>query len=395
MQRRLRIDETMPSPSSIRNALKVTTFSSFADLPPACAHLFEPGGTQDVFESLPWFLNFEKHALDPGDQIRIYAVRRNDAETPLAALAMRSTAHPASWLRGRELSSLTNFYTSRFAPACTCTGTERTEALAVLADAIRCDSPRWDAVHLRPLDAGSELFEQLAQAFRRAGLVVHPYFCFGNWYLPVGGRSFEQYLESLPGKARNTLQRKTKKLEKSGIARIEIVTGKENLEPAIQAYQKVYNASWKVPEPYPEFVPGLIRTCTTNGWLRLGLVYIEGEPAAAQIWIVHGGTASIYKLAYDERFAQHSVGTILTARLMQHALDVDRVNEVDYLTGDDPYKRDWMSHRRELWGLLAFNPATVRGLAQIARHTGGRVAKSFLRRLAGRPARAPAAAQAV
>ena len=385
----------MPAHSPNRNALKVTTYSSFAALPSACARLFEPSGTQDVFDTLPWFLNFEKHALNSGDQIRIYAVMRGEEETPLAALAMRAASGSKSWLRARELSSLSNFYTSRFAPACVCTGTEHSEALAVLADAIRADSPRWDAVHLRPLDAGSKLFEQMAQAFRRAGLVVHPYFCFGNWYLPVGGRSFEQYLESLPGKARNTLERKRKKLEKSGLARIEIVTETKDLEPGIEAYQKVYNASWKVPEPYPEFVPGLIRTCAENGWLRLGLVYIEGEPAAAQIWIVHGGTASIYKLAYDERFAQHSVGTILTARLMQHALDVDRVNEVDYLTGDDPYKKDWMSHRRELWGLLAFNPATVRGLVKIARHMGGRAAKSLLRRLAGRPAPAPAAAQTV
>jgi hypothetical protein len=383
----------MPSPSPSRYTLKVTTFSSFAALPAACARLFDPSATQDVFDTLPWFLNFEKHALNPGDQVRIYTVSRGKEQAPLAALAMRAASNSRSWLRSRKLSSLTNFYTSRFAPACTGTGAERTEALAVLADAIRADSPRWDTVHLRPLDAGSELFEQMGQAFRRSGLVVHPYFCFGNWYLPVGGRNFEQYLESLPAKARNTLQRKTKKLEKSGIARIEIVTGTENLEPAIEAYQKVYNASWKVPEPYPKFVPGLMRTCAENGWLRLGLVYIEGEPAAAQIWIVHG--ASIYKLAYDERFAQHSVGTILTARLMQHALDVDRVNEVDYLTGDDPYKKDWMSHRRELWGLLAFNPATVRGLVEIARHMGGRAAKSLLRRLAGRPAHAPAAAQTV
>ena len=384
----------MSTLSPNRNALKVATYSSFAALPPACARLFEPGATQDVFETLPWFLNFAKHALNPGDHVRIYAVSREE-ETPLAALAMRATAQSRSWLRVRELASLTNFYTSRFAPACACTGAERTEALAVLADAICADSPRWDAVHLRPLDAGSELFEQMTQAFRQSGLVVHPYFCFGNWYLPVAGRSFEQYLESLPSKARNTLERKRKKLERSGLAKIEVITGTENLEPAIEAYQKIYNASWKVPEPYPEFVPGLIRTCAENGWLRLGLVYIEGEPAAVQIWIVHSGTSSIYKLAYDERFAQYSVGTILTARMMQHALDVDRVSEVDYLTGDDPYKKDWMSHRRELWGLLAFDPATVRGLVEIARHIGGRAARSLVRRLAGRPAQAPAAVQPV
>ena len=111
------------------------------------------------------------------------------------------------------------------------------------------------------------------------------------------------------------------------------------------------------------------------GALRLGIVHVDGEPAAAQLWIVHSGKALIYKLAYDERFGELSVGTILSATLFQHALDVDKVTEVDYLSGDDAYKKDWMSQRRERWGILALNPRTPRGLIAIARHVGGRAAK--------------------
>jgi len=111
------------------------------------------------------------------------------------------------------------------------------------------------------------------------------------------------------------------------------------------------------------------------GALRLGILSVDGEPAAAQLWIVHHGKALIYKLAYDERFADLSVGTILSATLFQHALDVDKVTEVDYLSGDDGYKKDWMSQRRERWGILALNPRTPRGVLAIARHVGGRAVK--------------------
>jgi CelD/BcsL family acetyltransferase involved in cellulose biosynthesis len=62
---------------------------------------------------------------------------------------------------------------------------------------------------------------------------------------------------------------------------------------------------------------------------------------------------SIFKLAYDERFAQLSAGSVLTSQLMRQVIDVDRVAVVDYLTGDDAYKRDWMSHRRERVGVRA------------------------------------------
>jgi hypothetical protein len=35
--------------------------------------------------------------------------------------------------------------------------------------------------------------------------------------------------------------------------------------------------------------------------------------------------------------------------MLEHALGGDKVSEVDYLTGDDNYKSNWMSHRRERW----------------------------------------------
>ena len=140
--------------------------------------------------------------------------------------------------------------------------------------------------------------------------------------------------------------------------RIQVVTGGDALDAAAVDYARVFAASWKMQEPYaPAFVPALIRACAAVGWLRLGLLHVDGEPAAAQFWVVVGGTALIFRLAYDDRFLDLSVGTILTAHLMRHVLDVDKVATVDYGIGNDPYKRDWMSHRRERWGILALVPA--------------------------------------
>jgi CelD/BcsL family acetyltransferase involved in cellulose biosynthesis len=70
--------------------------------------------------------------------------------------------------------------------------------------------------------------------------------------------------------------------------------------------------------------------------------------------------------------------------MMEHAIDVEHVNEVDYLTGDDRYKKDWMSQRRERWGILALNPRSLRGAVAIARHVGGRAVKRAAVSLAAR-----------
>jgi len=286
----------------------------------------------------------------------------------------RHQPYPGLQFRPRNLSGLCNFYTSLYNPLLS-SFCETQSALDELAKAIRTDSPAWDTVDLKWLDSGSWIFEGLQQAFRSAGMVVQTYFCSGNWYSPVAGMSYQQYLDGLRSSVRNIARSKNKKIERSGRARVEIVTGVKGLEDAMDSYSRIYASSWKVPEPHPAFVPGLMRTCAEQGWLRLGVVYIDGEAAASQFWIVSNGVASIYKIAYDKRFADLSVGSFLTSRMMEHVLEVDKVREIDYLTGDDKYKRDWMSNRRERWGILAMNPRTPAGALSIARHVGGRAVK--------------------
>jgi CelD/BcsL family acetyltransferase involved in cellulose biosynthesis len=141
----------------------------------------------------------------------------------------------------------------------------------------------------------------------------------------------------------------------------------------------VYASSWKQEEPYPDFIFELCKLARNKGWLRLGTLHVGGEPAAAQLWFVKDGTASIYKLAYDSRFAKLGVGTVLTSALFRHVLDVDKVCEIDFLTGDDAYKSEWMTHSRELIGLVAWdgrNPAT---LAMALTHFAVKWLKKFVK----------------
>jgi CelD/BcsL family acetyltransferase involved in cellulose biosynthesis len=88
---------------------------------------------------------------------------------------------------------------------------------------------------------------------------------------------------------------------------------------------------------------------------------------AVQLWLVENGEATIHKLAYTEEAKAMSPGTLLGMEMFRRALDVDRVGAIDYGTGDDGYKKDWMAERRPLWRLEAYNPHTLRGLIGAAR----------------------------
>ena len=53
-------------------------------------------------------------------------------------------------------------------------------------------------------------------------------------------------------------------------------------------------------------------------------------------------------------------------------MDEEHIREIDYLSGDDDYKANWMSNRRERWGMLIFNTRSFYGVLQGIKHIGGR-----------------------
>jgi len=349
-------------------------YTDLAALPSRYEPLLSRAGNTSLFFTLPWYRNFIESVPAPSEQLRIYTVDAAGA-SPRAVLLMRYGGSDAGLFGARTLSGLSNYYTSLFGPAIDPRESDAQTVVDSLVAGITCDPIRWDSIDLHPLAVDTSVYPALVTAFKKAGLVVQTYFCFGNWYLKVGGRSYAEYFETLPSQVKNTVKRKKRQLEKAAKVRIVLYRDEASLDEGLRAYEQIYAVSWKVPEPYPKFIPGLCRTCAGAGWLRLGVIYVDDQPAAAQIWIVSAGIAAIYKLAYDERFAKLSAGSILTAHLMEHVIDVDKVHEIDYLTGDDAYKKDWMSDRRERWGIMAFNLRTPRGVLAAARHLGAHAAR--------------------
>lgn len=339
----------------------VETFEHVRDLPEDALALLSQAERRHIEFGADWHTNLVDtvYAQEPRSQrVTFYVLRRAGQ-----VLAVLPTAAPVA---SAEVSGLSNFYTAIYAPALA--ADLQAEALVPLTRALR-RSARAASYRFSPMDPASRDFELLKQALTLAGLSAHSYFAFGNWYEPVR-QTWAEYLKDRSGQVRSTIKRNAKKFAAEG-GRLEIVHGGEGLEAALAAYQAVYGQSWKVPEPYPEFVPGLIRLSARRGWLRLGLAWLGDKPVAAQIWIVANGRADIYKLAYDEAYKALAPGTLLTACLMENAIDVDQVHEIDYLIGDDPYKAAWMSQRRERVGLIAYDPWTPRGLVGLVRQTMG------------------------
>jgi hypothetical protein len=326
----------------------------FLHLPASLQALFTRAAERSFFALPIWYHVLARHGTDKGVGPRVYTDNRDSP-----AVALVCGHHNGD----KRLLSLSTYYSTEYGPIYGSGEPRLGAGLEEIAASLLRERPSWQALQLGGLDPADPAYDALAATFRKAGWVVFPYFDSGTWYEDTGGLDFARYLADRPATLRNTYRRRAAKLDSEGKAVIAFHENASTIDEAIADYDTVYRASWKESEPFPDFTPALIRAAADTGALRLGILKIDGTPAAAQFWLHWRGRTTIYKLAHDQRFDDYSVGTVLTMRMMERVLDRDRPIEVNFGRGDDGYKKLWLTKRRERWGFFITNPRSIGGLA--------------------------------
>jgi CelD/BcsL family acetyltransferase involved in cellulose biosynthesis len=349
-------------------AIVVEVYPGFESLPEPLAQFVATAGTATFFHSIPWYRAMLRTAGPAGDKPRIYAAMRGGR--PLAALVAREREEAGKLRTHMLLGPSRSANASLYAPLLAVEGGR--EGLCAIAAAIARATPRFHVLRFDCLDRGSPEFAALAAAFRAVPMPAQAFFNFQNYYDDVAGLSFEDYLARRPPGLRRAIDRAARRLARRDRARFTVIEGGSELEAVLIDYALVELQSWREPEFYSACTPELIRAAAEAGALRLGFLHIDGEPAAAQIWLVAGARATIWRHHYAQRFAKLSPGTVLTFEMFRHALAGGDLREIDFGPGDEPFKGQWLGRRRERAGLIAFNPRTAKGLAAALRHFGGR-----------------------
>lgn len=311
----------------------------------ALARLLSPAMQSAPFDRLDWWRLLAEHC----DLAPTLAIARNgagDAVLPLTG-------------KGPHLTQLSNWYTFRYRPIVT----PGAEALLLpLARDLAGKARRVTLAGLPTEDA-----DLLAQAFRRTGWLVRREQSDVNHILALNGRDYATFLADRPGKLRTTLKRKSGKVTTQVLTRFDA--------DVWAAYEAIYAESWKPEEGSPAFLRAFAQAEGAAGRLRLAVAHSpEGEAIAAQMWTVEGRTAFIHKLAHRESAKPLSPGSVLSAALFRHVIDEDKVAMVDFGTGDDPYKRDWMEEVRPRWQLDMFRPQAPANWPALARKAAQKLA---------------------
>lgn len=262
------------------------------------------------------------------------------------------------FLKLKKLQSLSNYYSPEFIPIGTVNSDETNTTFPFYTAK---DLKEYDCVATAPLCEQNT--DQLVTHLSNLGFFCEKYQVTTNWTHPAI-TTLEEFWRIRPTKMKNILKSKRIKLERSNEFSFEILDSRdeERYAKMIADYHDVYKKSWKNDEPYNDFINNITHEELKKGKLRLGVVYHNSLAVAAQIWFIHLNTAYIFKLSYDNNYRTESVGSILMEAMFNHVIDKDKVTTIDFLTGDDPYKVDWMTESRPLFGVKAYNKQRLKGL---------------------------------
>ncbi|OOG23051.1 GNAT family N-acetyltransferase [Thioalkalivibrio denitrificans] len=333
--------------------MKFACYADWNQLPESAEVLHSRAACDSIFFSRTWFDNLLRHAPVDPQRLLLACVVEDGQILALLPLEMRSGQHGYA---------LTHLYSSLY----TLLLAEHRQREAIECLARGLSGMPFASLRLAPIAGDDEHLRCFQQAMESLGITCQRAFRFHNWIHRTRGQTFDEYMAARPARVRNSLARKERKLDRDHGYTIRLATG-SGLQRAMADYHAVYRRSWKANELYGDFIEGLARGLSEQGWLRLAILYVEGRPIAAQFWFVAHGKAGIFKLVHDEDWKRYSPGSILTRWLMRHVIDHDRVTEIDFLTGNDAYKQDWMSERRERWALYCINRREPRrGVSRMA-----------------------------
>lgn len=317
--------------------MKFVCYSAWHQLPDSINELFDQANHKSLFFSCLWFETLVELALREDQSLLVACV--TDAGKIKAALPLLKQPD-GSWI------SLSNYYTPLY------TVLLADDKCEDLLDCLVSGLTQLPFSHLQifPVAENDQAIQQLQNTLENHSYTCERYVKFHNWFHRVNQQSFEQYFQERPGKVRSTIARKSRKFAREHQYSIQLFT-ELNAQQAIDDYNKIYQESWKANEPFNCFIEGLVNRMALINGLRLAILYVNHQPVAGQIWFVYQKTAYVFRLAYDEAWKKYSPGSILTRYLMEYVIDTDKVDEIDYLVGNEGYKQDWMTERRQRWVL--------------------------------------------
>lgn len=300
-------------------------------------------------------------------ELAIFAVRRRGDLAGVLPLAAR----------GRTLASPANWHTPVFGPLA-----DDPEVVGQLAGGALERSPRRIGLRFLDPEAGGE--ERIQAAIGGFGVarrtILRPP------YLPLEG-DWDGYLRERSRNLRQGIKRKRRRAAEQGDLRFEIGDGGERLEALLEEGFRVEESGWKgeagtainADLATRRFYEGIARWAAARENLRLSFLRLDGRAIAFSFCLEADSRLYLLKTGYDEEYRSLGPGTLLASYELERAF-ADNLSSYEFGGGEEGWKLQWTSLRRERVELLAFARSPLGRLDKLVRSD----AVNLLRRLRSR-----------
>lgn len=227
-----------------------------------------------------------------------------------------------------------------------------------VADALACwllqvtGSDHWDVIELAPTDPGDLVSSLLAEQMADRGCYLHSTAGHGCWRVVLPS-TWDEYLGRLSKERRKKIRRMQRQYVDSGKAVWHTVTTPEQLAVAqrilIDLHQQRRNSLGQpgcfVSPRYHAFHDEVMARLLQQAQLALHWVEFEGRPIAAEYQLLGSDTVYCYQGGIAPKDAHLSPGQIATLFTFKEAIE-QGYRILDFLRGNEPYKRQWRAHFR-------------------------------------------------
>jgi CelD/BcsL family acetyltransferase involved in cellulose biosynthesis len=349
--------EDMGAPQAADTGIRIEVirdYDAFMRLEPTWNRLVDEAGIDHPFIRHEWVRTWWE-CFEHGAALHIVVVKEGEEPIAIAPLMLdrgRVYGWPVRRLRG-----IANVYTERFdfiLPR------RAQDACGAIWKYLSAKAADWDVLELRQLPENARAMQLLPHH------AVEDRFLVGQWpssqgpYIPVN-QPWDAYLKTLSKKHLSNLRGRAKGLHRIGSVRLEIVTGGEQLERALNEAFLLEAAAWKgqagtaiLNRPDRQaFYRQLMTRAAERGWMRLHFLTLDGKRIAVQLALLLGKKLYILKTGYDPHYAQFAPSLVLCEMTLHEAWK-QSLAEVDLLGDAERWKLDWAAQTRPHSWLFIF-----------------------------------------
>lgn len=197
-----------------------------------------------------------------------------------------------------------------------------------------------------------------------------------------------EYLAGRPGRVRSTITRTTKRFDREGVQFVRVQP--DQVATALDDLARLHDSRWAdgsvFLRAWERFAPAATAGAAAGDVVLHELRDAEGDAVAVELDLVLGATIAFYQAGRRTEREWRGCGSVLRARILEAAA-ADGALEYDLLRGDESYKEEWATGRREV--VRCAMGVGMRGVAALRARVARDAVLAHRAARAGQPAISP------